>query len=91
MNDHRLHTTFRGRVQGVGFRATTCDAAARAGVRGWVRNAADGSVECVAEGTDAALRNFLESLLHAMGRFVESHDSRPEAATGEFDGFTVRP
>jgi acylphosphatase len=39
-----------GRVQGVGFRWFTHDAAAAEGLHGWVRNLADGSVEVVVEG-----------------------------------------
>ena len=39
-----------GRVQGVGFRWFTRQAATALGLRGTVRNAADGSVEVVAEG-----------------------------------------
>lgn len=45
----------RGRVQGVSFRWTCRDVAERLGLAGWVRNAADGSVEVVAEGTERAL------------------------------------
>ena len=39
-----------GRVQGVGFRAFVEQAAERIGVRGWVRNRRDGSVEAVIAG-----------------------------------------
>jgi len=45
-----------GRVQGVGFRWFTYDAAAREGLHGWVRNLADGSVESVVEGAPEAVR-----------------------------------
>jgi len=41
------HVVFRGRVQGVGFRAHVEDVAARTLVGGWVRNRRDGTVEAV--------------------------------------------
>jgi acylphosphatase len=47
--------TVRGRVQGVGFRYFVRTAGRSLGIRGWVRNAADGSVELVASAADAAL------------------------------------
>ncbi len=51
-----------GRVQGVGFRAFAHRAAAEAGVRGWVRNLPDGSVETVIEGEPEAVNRYLERL-----------------------------
>jgi acylphosphatase len=45
----------RGLVQGVGFRHATRGEAQRLGLRGWVRNCADGSVEVVALGVDEQL------------------------------------
>src|SRR5687767_5392734 len=44
-----------GRVQGVGFRYFTQDAARREGVAGWVRNRPDGSVEALVEGEAEAV------------------------------------
>ena len=69
----RLHATVRGRVQGVGFRASAASEARRLRLTGWVRNQFDGSVEVLAEGDDAAAASFLSwlrqgpSLAHVTG------------------------
>ena len=51
-----LHLKIRGRVQGVFFRRWVVEEATRRGIRGWVRNRADGSVESVFSGEMAAVR-----------------------------------
>jgi acylphosphatase len=47
-----VKSRIRGRVQGVGFRAWVLREATRRGIRGWVRNRADGSVEALFSGTN---------------------------------------
>ena len=50
-----LHVVIHGRVQGVGFRWFVREQGRLLGVRGWVRNRPDGTVEVSADGDAAAL------------------------------------
>lgn len=52
----------RGRVQGVGFRWFTRDAAEAHGVSGWVRNLRDGTVEAELRGEDAAIQAVVDAI-----------------------------
>lgn len=49
-----------GRVQGVWFRGWTVDAATSLGLRGWVRNRRDGSVEALLIGPEAAVHEMIQ-------------------------------
>jgi acylphosphatase len=55
----RLRIT--GRVQGVGYRAWAVERASRLGLRGWVRNRADGSVEALVIGDSEAVAALIEA------------------------------
>ena len=56
-----VHLRITGRVQGVGYRAWAIETATRLGLRGWVRNRADGSVEALVIGTDEAVAAMVEA------------------------------
>ena len=56
----RRHVGVSGRVQGVFFRDACAREAAARGVRGWVRNLADGRVEAVFEGDEPAVAALVE-------------------------------
>ena len=59
MRSARLRIT--GRVQGVGYRAWALQVASRLGLRGWVRNRTDGSVEALVIGEDDAVARMVEA------------------------------
>jgi acylphosphatase len=50
-----LHVRVTGMVQGVGFRWFVRERARRLGLKGWVRNLPDGSVEVAASGDPSQL------------------------------------
>jgi len=80
-----------GRVQGVGFRWFTHDAAVRAGVTGWVRNLPDGRVEAWVEGdADAVTR--VEAALRSgpRGARIETVNVELEPPTGRYAGFSIQ-
>jgi len=56
----RARARVRGLVQGVFYRASTCECAQRLGLAGWVRNCPDGSVELEAEGPRARIEELID-------------------------------
>ncbi len=87
-----LHATVRGRVQNVGFRAFVQGAAQRLDLRGYTRNASDGSVEVVASGERVALDQLLSRLhLGPIAARVETVDYKWfESEVGLGPRFEVR-
>jgi acylphosphatase len=80
-----------GRVQGVGFRYFTQDAAAREGVTGWVKNMPDGRVEAFVEGDEEAVTRVERAIRSGpRGARVETVYVEDEESAGTLKGFTVR-
>ena len=80
----------RGLVQGVGYRYSMMEAAARHGVSGWVRNRADASVEAVVQGpADAVEAITAWARRGPRGARVDRVEEHP--ADGDFAGFEQRP
>ncbi len=91
MAEVRAHVLISGVVQGVNFRYWTHHEANRRGITGWVRNLPDGRVEALFEGPRTAVEEMV-AWCHRGPRSAQVTDVkvRWEAATGEFDEFTVR-
>ncbi|MGQ9586475.1 MAG: acylphosphatase [Anaerolineae bacterium] len=89
-DEERLEAIVHGRVQGVNFRYYTRLRARELGLKGYVRNCWDGTVEVVAEGPPQALAQLLDFLRHGPpAAVVVKVDAQWKPATGEFERFGV--
>ena len=82
------HLVIRGRVQGVGYRDATVQAAFTMRVAGWVRNRGDGTVEAHVQGEPAAVDRFVAwcaqgpPLARVSG--IEATDAEADASLRDF-------
>lgn len=80
-----------GRVQGVWYRGWAVVEAERRGLRGWVRNRGDGSVEALLIGEEAAVAAMIEACRRGPpAARVAAVTERPAADDGS-PGFFQRP
>jgi len=77
-----------GRVQGVGFRHSTLRTAISLGIKGYVKNLYDGTVEVLAEGDEKSMSQFLNYLKTgprmAQVEKVELREANAENKYGDF-------
>jgi acylphosphatase len=91
MSDTRKKLLIHGRVQGVYFRGWSVETARALGLRGWVRNRSDGSVEMLLAGDESVVNRMIE----------RCRDGPPTARVDQIDveestdvapaGFETRP
>ena len=81
---------YSGQVQGVGFRFTVEGLASYLGIKGFVRNLADGKVEVVCEGEEENIDAFVARIDERMGAYISDRRIDHEDATDEFVSFEVR-
>lgn len=80
-----------GRVQGVGFRWFTLEAASVEGVTGWVRNLPNGDVEIMAEGDAEAVERFERRVRQGPGHArIDDVATEIVPPTGRYSTFTAR-
>lgn len=83
----RRRIYFSGRVQGVGFRATTCQIAEPLDITGFVKNQSDGRVLLVVEGHPSEIDRLVGQIEATMARYIRGQEAFEEPATGEFQEF----
>ena len=87
----RVHIIVSGIVQGVFFRANSRNQAQMLGVKGWVRNTHDGTVEITAEGDKEKVERLI-TWCHKgpPGAVVNDVAVKWDDYKGEFKDFSVR-
>ncbi len=89
-NNQRLHAIVSGRVQGVSFRYYTAQTARSLGLRGWVRNKVNGTVEVTTEGNRELLERLLKFLYEGpTSAYVTGVESQWLEASDEFENFQI--
>lgn len=84
----RVEVVYRGRVQGVGFRATVRELARSLPVTGWVRNEPDGTVSAQIQGTRDEIERVLRLVDDRMGGFIRgkaTQDIPPQQGEVDFE------
>lgn len=75
---------YTGRVQGVGFRATTASIARGFDVAGTVENMPDGRVKVVVEGEPEQVAEFLDEVTRQLDRHIRLVDIVKGTASGAY-------
>jgi len=90
MEKARAHVIVEGRVQGVLFRHTAQETAFRLGLKGWVKNRRDGTVEALFEGDQDKVDEIIHWCHHgpSAARVKNVHVTW-ERYAGDFDDFSV--
>ena len=84
-----MHIIVEGRVQGVGYRASTRRLAYQLGLKGWVRNLRDGKVEILVEGSEEMIEILIQWCYRGpTSANVRKVNLEKTEATGEFHDFT---
>lgn len=88
-DNFEMHAIVKGLVQGVGFRATARHYANQLGLKGTVRNLANGSVEIYAEGPKESLEKLLHKLQYEAEISIHSIQKTFSPPTGKHPDFRI--
>jgi len=89
MDQTARHVIFRGRVQGVGFRYTCRDIAARYEVTGFVRNVPDGTVEMFIQGDPTVIDNCIADIQSEFAGYVRDTQIEPATFSPRYADFRI--
>lgn len=88
---HARHIRIHGKVQGVGYRFYATRVARRLGLKGWIQNLRDGSVEALVEGEPTAIDEWIDDVREGP-RYAEvtQIDQEVREYSGKLGDFDVK-
>jgi len=86
----QAHIYFKGMVQGVGFRFMCQMHARDTGLKGWVRNLSDDSVEMVVEGSRESIEELVNQLKNHFGSYIKDTAINYKPAQNQYTSFDIR-
>ena len=87
----KAHVVIEGRVQGVFYRASTCEEAKLLNLKGWVQNCHDGRVEAVFEGEKNIVNKMIDWCQEGPpGALVNNVKVDWEKPEGKYLDFSIR-
>ena len=92
MEDFVYHAEiyYSGRVQGVGFRYFTWQAAREFEVSGYVENLPDGRVLLEAEGLESEIIGFKKEIENRLKPFIRKVEEKTQQRPPQYSGFTMK-
>lgn len=86
-----LRVRVEGDVQGVGFRAFAVNEGKLRGLRGWVRNRLDGTLEALVSGPTKEVEGFIHACMRGPAGARVANIDLIAATAPDGPGFTLRP
>lgn len=85
----RANIIFSGTVQGVGFRFTVQRYAVRLGIKGWVKNLPNGSVELLVDGSRQTIDELCRNVEDDFHGYIENKDIKTMLGEERFENFRI--
>ncbi len=85
-----VHLIIKGKVQGVFYRQSAKKEAVKLGIKGWVKNNEDGTVEAVATGSEEQIQHFIKWCRQGPTLAHVSEVIATDTSDEPFTGFEVR-
>jgi len=86
----RYEVIFSGTVQGVGFRFTARNIAAKYNINGWVMNIPDDKVKLLAEGQEEDLNNFISDIRDEFKSCINDYALHKKEAINDCEDFRIK-